>query len=155
KAEGSNPNHGEGVLIQADGSAHQARVSGKSAPPETIADDRHRMSAYLLIVFFGKGSAKVCVHTQNGKEVSRDEFSPNPFRLIACVHTQADGISVDEYPREYRIVGSYVLEQGIGKAGLSSAGAGRGDGEGDQSFGGFDWKHFQQHGIDQAEDGSI
>ena len=69
----------------------EGSVGRKSALPETVAHDDHRLLALLLFVQ-GKRSAEERLHAEQLEEARRDELAENAFRRVADQNGEASAL---------------------------------------------------------------
>src|SRR5215510_6501567 len=111
------------------------------------------MSAGRLVILRGEDSAEERLHTQPGKEISRDQLPGDALRLAALAEMERQPVVSEDFRKDLVSL-AQVVKRGIGKRILSLPRA-RYARQGDKLFGVFDRQRFEQHSVNQAKDSGV
>src|SRR5262249_42734930 len=86
KALHGDSDYGEGIVVDADLLADDLRVGAKTPAPEVVANHRHELRAWHLVIGIAKDAAKMRTHAQHSKEIAGDQLSLHALCLTAVTH---------------------------------------------------------------------
>jgi hypothetical protein len=75
-----NADDGERLGIDSDGSADDLLIGAKHPPPETVADDRDRVSFWRNVVVLVEHPSELCVDAERLEVPSAHDLGPDAFR---------------------------------------------------------------------------
>ena len=124
-------------------------VAGKSAPPQTIAQHHHVVTATCLVIVRTNSASKCHRHSETGEEVSGDRLAPHPLRLSLAANARRDQRKVPRDSSVEQVTGLIAVVKVVG------IGIGLAFGEHHHASRIFHWQQAPQQPIGHAEDRGI